>query len=355
MSVNSISTPTISVIIPAYNEASHIHGCLLETSQVLKDIPHEIIVVDDGSLDSTIAVVQAIAVENPRIQIHSLETNRGKGAALLAGCKIARGELISFLDADMELHPRLILRLWRTMFDGNADVVIGSKHHPASSIHYPAVRQVTSSGYATLISFLFNLGVRDTQTGIKLFKAEVIQQILPRLRIERFAFDLELLVAANRFGYTILEAPVEVQFRRPHGGRLKLRAILGMFVDTIKIFYWASFWKWLDPSLPLRIWMVLFVIGSITASFGFAHWLAIHVQVPQTLSRLAYYLTLRFLDTQARDWIMLIFGLAMMVLALVELNKGVLAAFARAERRETKGKLPTPPPPHQPIPPPPVG
>lgn len=345
--------PTLSVIIPAYNEADRIQITLAETSSALQHTNYEIIVVNDGSSDSTAWEAQQAAQENAHIRVFSFPQNRGKGAALIYGTQQARGDLIAFLDADLELHPRLILQFWKILYDQVADVVIGSKRHPESQLKYPFLRQFTSIGYTVMNRWLFGLPVHDTQTGIKLFRAPVIKRVIQRIRIERYAFDLELLVAINRFGYKIVEAPVILEFKRGQGGRLHLGAIAGMFIDTLRIFYRTSFWKWLDPSLRMKLWMLLFLFGVILGSFGLAHLLAVHVQVPEYLSHVAYLVTLRFLDTEVRDGIMIFLGLILVVVAGIQLNKGILAAFARADRGYTVDRPVIPRVSQAEIPPPP--
>ncbi len=123
------------------------------------------------------------------------------------------------------------------MAETQADIVIGSKHHPDSQIHYPTLRHLTSGIYARLIKLLFHLEVRDTQTGIKLLRARALHSLLPHLEIKRFAFDLELLTLANCFGYKVVDSAVEVYFSRQHGRRLKLPAILNIIADTLKIYF----------------------------------------------------------------------------------------------------------------------
>jgi len=243
-----MASPILSVIIPAYNEAEHIRACLAETCRVLQRAEYEIIVVDDGSQDATASEAQVFASHESHVRVLVLAGNRGKGAALIQGSSLAQGELIAFLDADLELHPGLILRLWQLMAESQADIVIGSKHHPDSKIHYPTLRHLTSGIYARLIKLLFHLEVRDTQTGIKLLRASALQNLLPHLKIERFAFDLELLTAAALFGYKIVDSPVEVYFSRQHGRRLKLPAMLNIFADTLKIYFRLNSWKSMLPS-----------------------------------------------------------------------------------------------------------
>lgn len=229
----------ISVVIPAYNEAHHLIGNLRETAATLKsfDADFELIVVDDGSLDGTcMAALEATADRSHPSQVIRYGNNQGKGNALMRGFRNAGGKYVVFLDADMDLHPAQLPNFFQILEEEDADVVIGSKLHPQSRVDYPFIRRVLSAGYYAMVRLLFGLPVRDTQTGLKVFKSEVLSHVLPRLLVKRFAFDLELLAVANHLGYKIREAPVTLEFRRPLG-RLKMRDVLHIFQDTLAIFY----------------------------------------------------------------------------------------------------------------------
>ncbi|MCX6000366.1 MAG: hypothetical protein NTU41_12500 [Chloroflexi bacterium] len=128
----------------------------------------------------------------------------------------------------------------------HADVVIGSKRHPLSEVEYPLSRRVLSRGYSALLKLMFSLEVTDTQVGIKLFKREVLERVFPRVMVDRFAFDIELLVGANQAGYRIVEAPVRVEFQ--NHSRVNPVAILGIFRDTMGIFYRTRFLNGHDHS-----------------------------------------------------------------------------------------------------------
>ena len=119
----------------------------------------------------------------------------------------------------------------------NADVVFGSKMHPESKVDYPAIRRVYSWGYYILLLILFRLNVRDTQTGLKLFKAEVLKPVMRQILVKRFAFDIEVLAIINARGYKITSAPIEVVCHRAAFGRIGYQDIRNMFVDTLAIFY----------------------------------------------------------------------------------------------------------------------
>jgi glycosyltransferase involved in cell wall biosynthesis len=171
--------------------------------------------------------------------------NKGKGNALICGTAYSKGEYVAFLDADMDLHPEQLENFFAIMNSRGADVVIGSKFHPQSKVEYPRLRRIYSFFYFMLVRSLFGLPVRDTQTGIKLFKREVLEKVLPRVLVKRFAFDLELLANVHHFGYRIVEAPVVVNFNRVCS-RLRLAAVWNVFVDTLAIFYRMRILRYYD-------------------------------------------------------------------------------------------------------------
>lgn len=227
------------MVLPAYNEGSDIERNVIEAIDTFEsfDYDYEIIVVDDGSSDSTYVFAGRAKLRHPeRVRVVRYDENRGKGAALLCGARYASGEYIVFLDADMELHPRQLPLFFEIMALRQADAVIGSKWHPASRVQYPTVRRVYSLGYFLLIRLLFGLPLRDTQTGIKVFRSRLLQDVGPRLLEKRFAFDVELLAVAHRLKYRIVDAPVALDFSRAIG-RLSLRTAGKMFADTFAIFY----------------------------------------------------------------------------------------------------------------------
>src|SRR6266498_916426 len=117
-----------------------------------------------------------------------------------------------------------------------ADMVIGSKRHSLSEVSYPWPRRVMSWGYHVLVRILFGLKVTDTQTGLKLVRRDVLAAVLPRLVEKRFAFDLELLVAARRLGFRrVLEAPINLNYQ--FTSTISPRAVNGILIDTAAIWY----------------------------------------------------------------------------------------------------------------------
>jgi glycosyltransferase involved in cell wall biosynthesis len=237
----------LSVVIPAYNEADVLGATLDDALAWLGDsgLRHEVIVVDDGSADDTYAVAQAAARQHGAVRPARLARNAGKGFALKFGVAYATGEQIAFLDADRDIRPDQLGVLWESMQQSGADAVVGSKRHPSSEISYPLSRRVMSLGYYLLMRLMFGLPLRDTQTGIKLFRRAVLIDILPRLLIKRFAFDLELLACAHRLGYRVSEAPVVVAFQRG-GSRITWRDVRTVGVDTLAVFYRLRLLRYYD-------------------------------------------------------------------------------------------------------------
>ena len=229
----------LSVVMPGYNEGKHIRENLGIVAEILQELVarYEIVFVDDGSQDETFAEAQKAAAQNPHIHVLTNGTNGGKGKALKLGTAEASGEYIMFLDSDLDLSPEGIDDFLRILFAEGADVVVGSKLHPESEIDYPLPRRAVSFGYYLFLRMLFRLKIRDTQTGMKLFRAEEIKSVMRLLVTERFAFDIEMLALLNRKGAEIVSAPVKLVYgRETRWGRIGVGDILNVFGDTLKIF-----------------------------------------------------------------------------------------------------------------------
>ncbi|MBV9277714.1 MAG: glycosyltransferase [Candidatus Eremiobacteraeota bacterium] len=232
-------TGKLSVVMPAYNESASIFRNVAEAVRTLSGFgyDYEIVVVDDGSVDDTHShAVQIAAQYGPKVRVVRYDDNRGKGGALICGTTYTTGDYIAFLDADMELHPEQLPLFLEIMLASGADVVIGSKRHPLSNVVYPRIRRVYSAGYFALVWLLFGLPLRDTQTGLKVFRRQVLQDVFPRVLVKRFAFDIEVLANAHRLGYKIVDAPVTLRFLRKYG-RITFNDVWTILLDTLAIFY----------------------------------------------------------------------------------------------------------------------
>jgi glycosyltransferase involved in cell wall biosynthesis len=225
--------PTLSVVVPAFNEQTTIAESMLRLSNVLDkaEISHEIIVVSDGSTDDTVRVLDGLSI--PDLQVVANQVNMGKGAALRTGSQRARGEFLAFQDADLDLHPEALVGLLALLESTQADGAIGSKIHPDSVVHYPLARRVMSSGYRFLIRLAFDLRVSDTQTGVKVFKREKVVSHVQSVETNGFGFDLELLVRMHNAGLHVIEGPIVLDFQ--FESTIRINAVGTMFRDLVRL------------------------------------------------------------------------------------------------------------------------
>ena len=223
----------VSVVVPAYNEELTIVEAMNRISSVFTQagIPFEIIVVSDGSSDGTVSVLTEAQLIG--VQVIDNDINVGKGAALRMGTQHASGKYLAFHDADLDLHPEALLGLFHIIESTKADGVIGSKIHPESSVHYPALRRIMSFCFRLLIRRIFDLRVSDTQTGVKIFKREKVSPVICSVETDGFGFDLELLVRMHQLGMTVVEGPIilDYQFKSSIG----ISTVGVMFKDLFRL------------------------------------------------------------------------------------------------------------------------
>jgi glycosyltransferase involved in cell wall biosynthesis len=234
--------------MPAYNESEYIESNLYDAVRTLSELgyDYEVIVVDDGSSDNTyLHAVKVLSRHPQKVRVVRYDVNRGKGNALICGTTYATGNYVVFLDSDMDLHPEQLPVLFAIMDEQKADVVIGSKRHPLSKVTYPLIRRLYSATYYGLVRVLFGLPLRDTQTGMKVFKIDVLRKVFPKVLVKRFAFDVEVLTLAHRSGYKVVDAPVTLAFQRRYG-RIKPQDVFCIFCDTLAIFYRMKILRYYD-------------------------------------------------------------------------------------------------------------
>lgn len=229
----------LSVIVPAYKQEKTIKEDLLNIDSVLtkglQGYTYEIICVVDGRVDNTWK--RASSIKSAKIKVVGYDTNKGKGYAVRYGMFRARGDLVSFLDAGMEISPNGIMMLMAHMQWYSADIIVGSKRHPVSRVNYPLLRHLLSIGYHLVVKLLFGVSLKDTQSGLKIFRREVLERVLPRLLVKKYAMDIEMLAVAQHLGFTrIYEAPIEVTFDR-RTSVINWKTIARQFIDTLAVFY----------------------------------------------------------------------------------------------------------------------
>lgn len=232
----------LSLIVPAFKQEKTIVKDIENLSSVLSSlfINYEIIVVVDGFFDKTYARIKKQESRSKNLSVLGYEKNIGKGFAIKYGVEKARGDVIGFIDAGMDLDPSEISIMLNMMDWNKADIIIGSKLHPESKVNYPPVRKILSWGYRTLTHLLFGFNVKDTQVGLKFFKRKVAKDVFSKIIVKKFAFDIEVLAVAYKLGYTkIYEAPVKLNFTGASTITSKSfwKVIYWMLYDTVAVFY----------------------------------------------------------------------------------------------------------------------
>jgi len=197
----------LSVIIPAYNEEERIGSMLDQYLDFYHGKDIEFIVVVNNSTDKTLDIVKGYVQKYPqKIHFINIDTPIGKGGAVKRGFAKAQGDLISFVDADASTEPREFDKVVKAV--NGADGAIASRWKKGSHIlNGNPFREVISIGFIAFVKLLFWMPFVDTQCGAKVFKKELIQKILPKLRVDNMAFDVELLHSARRAGFSIVEVP----------------------------------------------------------------------------------------------------------------------------------------------------
>lgn len=202
-----MSRPELSVVIPAYNEAQRIGPTLHAVMAWLEAsaIDAEVLVVDDGSHDDTVDVARRV----PGVTVVETWPNRGKGHAVRVGMLHARGRLRLFMDADGAVPISELPKLHAEIVRG-ADVAIGSRRADGAAAHAkaPWYRRIWSRLTNKVVRATLTPGIRDTQCGFKLFRAEATQSLFERTSTDGWGFDLEVLGWAKKLHYRVAEVAV---------------------------------------------------------------------------------------------------------------------------------------------------
>lgn len=246
----------LSVIIPTFRQEKTIVFDIKNIQDVLAQIryDYEIIVVVDGTnQDKSYKKIKSL--KSKKLIILGYEHTHGKGYAVRYGMARAKGDYVAFIDAGGDLNPNGVSMLLEHMEWYNADIIVGSKLHPVSKVVYPMSRKILSFFSRIWIWLLFGLKVRDTQTGMKVFKREVLETILPRLLVKEFAFDVETLAVARHLGFKrIYESPVELTYNFTSTIMTKsfIYILFKTFMDTLAIYYRLNLLHYYDNSNKRR-------------------------------------------------------------------------------------------------------
>jgi len=253
------SPTSLSLVVPAFNESQRIAESLGAIAAFLAAQPwrSEIVVVDDGSRDSTFAVTCDIAADfGVPVRVVRYAKNRGKGCALKVGFAQARGDRILFTDADLSTPIAAATALLRALEQG-FDLVIGTRRKVGASIevHQPPFREWLGRVYTRLVR-AFVADVSDCTCGFKAFRGDVGRDLFSRLRTSDWSFDAEVLHLAERAGYRIGEVGVPWADRAGTQARL-LRDVPGSLLGLLRIRLWSAVGRHRQSvplDLPLEIW-----------------------------------------------------------------------------------------------------
>src|SRR5919106_4839228 len=225
----------VSVIIPVFNQQDKVAYSLRRITQVVKSYfkDYELIVVNDGSTDDTLTTLKYLALtdQQQHLRILSYTPNRGKGYAVRQGILHSRGEVVMFLDGDLDIAPDSIKDYVESL--STADLVIASKRHPESSVTIPRSRALLSRAFNLLIRMATGSSQKDTQAGFKVGRGEIMRTIFRSASINRYAFDVELFTIASILHLKVHEMPVIMKIDR----RFNTKEIVRMLADVARISY----------------------------------------------------------------------------------------------------------------------
>jgi dolichyl-phosphate beta-glucosyltransferase len=232
--------PAVSFVLPAYNEGEFIEDVLerLDSTVNGNGLRCEVVVVDDGSVDDTRLKALSYASGRWYVRVFGYDSNVGKGFAVRNGFWKAVGDVVVFVDSDLDVDVEQTKSYVDALRYG--DIVVGSKWHRDSVVEMPFIRKLLSRGFNVLVRLLTGVRVSDTQTGIKAVRREASCEAFRRLSVKRYAFDVELLVLARVFGLRVVELPVKLKL----SGRFSFGEVWRMFLDLLGIAYRLRVKRW---------------------------------------------------------------------------------------------------------------
>lgn len=231
-------TPSLSIIIPAYNEQRRLAPTLAAVRAYLDSSPYrdvEIVVVDDGSRDGTAALVEAAAKEDARVRLLRNPGNRGKGYSVRHGMLEARGEWMLFSDADLSAPIEELGKLMEAVRDGRAAIAIGSRALDRSlvGVHQSRRRESAGNFFNRVMRLATGLPFKDTQCGFKLYRRDAARAVFARQQLDGFGFDAEHLFIAKVLGFEAVEVPV--RWNNVEGTKVSLLGGARPFLDLLLI------------------------------------------------------------------------------------------------------------------------
>ena len=229
----------LSIIVPCYNEEKRFEDGFDHYFSYLKNCTYswELILVNDGSRDKTLNLMQKLSRKNQNIRIISYHKNQGKGYAIIQGVMTAKGKYILFSDLDHSVSVETIGSFFK-YFDKGYKVVIGSRRVKGSRFlkRQPFFRESLGRGFTLLVRFLIDWQIRDATCGFKAFENKLAKKIFAKITIFDWAFDAEILYLCRKFKIDFFQAPVT--WGDVHGSKVSLKKdVLGSLIGLLKIRY----------------------------------------------------------------------------------------------------------------------
>ena len=241
------SQAQISVVIPVHNQEMEICSLLIKIKEILNTTmqSYEIVVVNDGSYDNTLNVLQKEELLDSSIKIISYTPNRGKGHAVKTGVMQASGSIIIFVDGDFDISHDKIKEYIDEL--RNCDLVIASKRHPQSKVNAPTSRIFLSRIFNLLVRLFVGIKIKDTQSGLKAGNGAALRMIFGVMLVKRYAFDVELLTIATAMHLNIRELPIVINLDH----RFSIQDSVKMLLDLTAISYRHRIRRWYERQLLL--------------------------------------------------------------------------------------------------------
>ncbi len=234
--------PYLSVIIPAYNEEKRLGPTLLDVDKYLseKKFKSEIIVVNDGSTDKTVEIVKHFSQLIPNLKLIDNYQNQGKGAVVRQGMLAAEGDYRLFMDADNSTAIGDHFEKMIPFIDEGYEIIIGSRdwkdaEGAKQAVKQPFLKRLLGNAGNILIQIFAVPGIWDTQCGFKCFSRKAVQDIFPKLTINRWALDIEILALAKKLNYKI--AVIPVYWKNSPDSKVGLRGYIRTFRELFQIWW----------------------------------------------------------------------------------------------------------------------
>jgi dolichyl-phosphate beta-glucosyltransferase len=231
--------PFVSIVIPAYNEVHRLEASIRALRNYLGSVrwSHEILLVVERSSDGTLELARRLTEPHPEFTVIGQQVQRGKGFAVRTGMLRAGGAITFFMDADLST-PLAEMDPFMARFENGppVDVLVGNRQHPRSSILKPQslVRRKMGQTFNAVLRAIAGIQLAETQCGFKAFRREAREAIFPRQKLDGFAFDVEVLMLADRLGFTVEDLPV--RWINAEGSKVRIiRDSLRMLADAIRV------------------------------------------------------------------------------------------------------------------------